>query len=371
MSPTTNYNLMNNISADYFDGLTSNSSQSTLSYNKKSNEFIIEIQDGNSFNWKLKDLQFNRYKNLIEIRNKKYSDELLKVNDASFADEFYTLMRKNKRVDLHSLLLNLSFSKIFGIAIFLFFLLGLSYFYIIPPLAEKSVDFLPESFDNQIGNMVEHTFVKYLDINEDKTIHINQFVSELNLGNSKPLNFNVINSKQVNAFAIPNGKIFIFSGILDKMEDYDELSALIGHEVSHINFRHSAKMLSSNIAGYLLISLMFSDINGIMSIMLDNAHQLNSLSFSRKHEKKADEEGLNILIKNNIDPNGMINLFKLLKEEEEKYTLNGYELSGPEITSSHPLTQERINNIENIISKSDYKIIRNKKLNKIFKKLKN
>lgn len=362
---------MKNIKADYFDGITSNSSLSTFSYNKTTNECFIENQDGKSFSWKLKDLQFNRYENLIEIRNEKYSNALLKIDNASFADEFYTLMKKNKRVDLHSLLFNLSFIKISGIAIFLFSLLGLSYLYIIPPLAEKSIDFLPESFDNQIGNIFIDPIVKNLDINEVKSIYINQFVSELNLGDSKALNFNIINSKQVNAFAIPNGEIFIFSGILDKMEDYNELSALIGHEVSHINFRHSTKMLSSNIAGYMIISLMFSDINGIMSIILDNAHQLNTLSFSRKYEKQADEEGLNILIKNNIDPNGMVNLFKLLKKvDEEKFTINGYELSMPEITSSHPLTQERINNIKDIISKSDFKIKKNKKLKEIFKKLK-
>ena len=129
-------------------------------------------------------------------------------------------------------------------------------------------------------------------------------------------------------------------------------------------------MLISNIAGYILISLMFSDINGIMSIMLDNAHQLNSLSYSRKYEKQADEEGLNILIKNNIDPNGMVNLFELLKnEEKEKFTIKGYELIGPEITSSHPLTQERIYNIKDLISKSNYQIENNKKLREIFKKL--
>lgn len=362
---------MKNIKADYFDGITSNSSLSTLSYNKTSNDFFIENQDGKSFSWKLKDLQFNRFENLIEIRNEKYSNALLKINNASFADDFYNLMKKNKRIDLYSLLFNLSFIKISGIAIFLFGLLGLSYFYIIPPLAEKSIDFLPESLDNQIGNILVNPIVKHLDINEEKTAYINQFVSKLDLGNSKPLNFKVINSNHVNAFAIPNGEIFIFTAIIEKMKDYDELSALIGHEVSHINFRHSTKMLSSNIAGYMLISLMFSDINGIMSIMLDNAHQLNSLSFSRKHEKQADVEGLNILIKNNIDPNGMVNLFELLKnEEKEKFTIKGYELIGPEITSSHPLTQERINNIKDIISKSEYKIEKNKKLKEIFKKLK-
>lgn len=361
---------MKNIKADYFDGLTSKSSLSTLSYNKLSNEFLIENQNSASFSWKLKDLQFNRFENLIEIRNTKYSNEILKINNASFADEFYNLMKKNKRIDLHSLLFDLSFTKIFGIAIFLLSLLGLSYFYIVPPIAEKSIDLLPESFDNQIGNTLINPIVKHLDVNEEKTIYINQFVSNIDLGNSKPLNFKVINSNHVNAFAIPNGEIFIFTGILEKMKDYDELSALIGHEVSHINFRHSTKMLSSNIAGYILISLMFSDINGIMSIMLDNAHQLNSLSYSRKYEKQADEEGLNILIKNNIDPNGMVNLFELLKyEEKEKFTIKGYELIGPEITSSHPLTQERINNIKYLISKSNYKIEKNKKLREIFKKL--
>jgi hypothetical protein len=87
---------MKNIKADYFDGLTSKSSLSTLSYNKISNEFLIENQNSLTFRWKLKDLQFNRFENLIEIRNIKYSNELLKINNASFADEFYNLMKKKQ-----------------------------------------------------------------------------------------------------------------------------------------------------------------------------------------------------------------------------------------------------------------------------------
>ena len=70
------------------------------------------------------------------------------------------------------------------------------------------------------------------------------------------------------------------------------------------------------------------------------------------------------------DQSQQIELLKTkIYEEKEKFTIKGYELIGPEITSSHPLTQERINNIKYLISKSNYKIEKNKKLREIFKKL--
>jgi predicted Zn-dependent protease len=146
------------------------------------------------------------------------------------------------------------------------------------------------------------------------------------------------------------------------MKSADELAALIGHEASHINNRHTTKMLCRNLAGYLVVSLLFTDVNGVMAVLAENAQQLHSLSYSRKFEQEADEHGLKILMNNKINPEGMIGLFEQLDKEKEE--------SAPEIFSTHPLTKERVRNMKKIISGSVYEVKKHDKLNAIFEKIK-
>lgn len=355
---------MNNpIEAKYFDGLSSASHQTTIIFDEITNEFRLQTADGISFVWKLEDLQFEQYDSLLEIRNKNYSGAMLRIKDKNFAQKFHELMKQNKRVDIHSRLLNLGFTKITAIAVCLLGLIVLAYFYVLPPLAEKSASLLPESFDDQIGNMFMETFLDESEVDIEKTKHLGQFAAELNLGNKKPIHFTVVKSDEVNAFALPNGQIVVYTAIIDAMKSPDDLAALLGHEVSHINGRHSTKMLCRNLSGYLVVSLLLSDVNGIMAVIADNAQQLHSLSYSRKFEEEADEQGLKILMDNNINPKGMVNLFEQL-ENENKFSI-------PKIISTHPLTKERKENMQKIISESVYKIKPHNNLTSIFKHIKN
>lgn len=355
--------MNNTIEAKYFDGQSSASQQTTVVFNDTMNEFRLQTADGISVVWQLEDLQYEQYSSLLEIRNKNYSGAILKIDDKDFLGIFFDAMKKNKRIGIHTRLLNLGLSKITAIAICLLGLIVLAYFYLLPPIAEKSAELLPESFDNEIGNVFIETFLNENDIDTTKTKYLEQFVSELNLKNKKPLRFIVVKSKEVNAFALPNGQIVVFSAILKNMKSSDELVALLGHEASHVNHRHSTKMLCRNLAGYMVVSLLFSDVNGIMAVLADNAQQLHSLSYSRGFEQEADEQGLKILMDNNVNPNGMIKLFEQLEKESK--------ISIPKIISSHPLTNERKENMKKIISKSVYEIKPNESLNSIFEHIKN
>jgi beta-barrel assembly-enhancing protease len=350
------------IQAGYFDGLSSASKEIILEYNDDFNDFRLRIANGNSFLWYSEDLYFERYGSLIEIRNKNFSGAILKINDETFANSFYKSMRQNKRIDIHARLLNLSLPKIVGIAVCLLGIILLSYFFILPPVAEKSAILLPESFDTEVGTIFMKTFLDENKIDSIKSKYLEQFAAELDLKNKKPLRFSVVNSSQVNAFASPNGQIIVYSAILDEMNGPDELAALLGHEASHINNRHSIKLLCRNLAGYMIVSLLLSDVNGIMAVIADNAQQIHSLSYSRHFEEEADEQGLKILIDNNINPFGMVNLFEQLEEETD--------FAIPEIMSSHPLTKERKSNMKKIIAKHRYKIKPNDNLKIIFEQLK-
>lgn len=355
--------MHNTIVAKYYDGLSSASQQATVYYNEKMTDFRLQTADGNSVVWELDDLKFERYNGVLELRNKNYSGAILKIEDHYFSERFYESMELHSRVDIHTRLMSLGFTKIAVIAICMLGLIVLSYFYVLPPIAEKSAALLPESFDNYIGDTFIGTFLVENNIDKEKTKYLKQFAAELDLANNKPLKFTVVESNEVNAFALPNGHIVVFSAIIDNMQSPNELAALLGHEASHVNERHSTKMLCRNLAGYMLVSLLLSDVNGIMAVVADNAHQLHSLSYSRKFEQEADEQGLKILMNNHLNPQGMVELFEQLESESE--------FDMPQIISSHPLTENRKKNMQKIISKSDYKVKENKKLTTIFVKLKN
>ncbi|MDY3317449.1 M48 family metallopeptidase [Riemerella anatipestifer] len=312
--------------------------------------------------WKSTDLHFERYGNFIEVRNKNYPEALLKIEDKVFTQKFYEAMRLNRRIDLHTRLLGFGFSKLVIIAIGLLGLMALSYFYILPPFAERAAMLLPKEIDNQIGDAFENTFIENQNIDYKKTEYLETFASQLDLGNTKALRFTVVQSEEINAYALPNGSIVVFTGILDHIKTSDELVALLGHEASHVNHRHSTRMLCRNLAGYMLVSLLLSDVNGIMAVLTENAQQLHSLSYSRKFEQEADEQGVQILINNKVNPNGMINLFERIEHEDEN-TL-------PNILRTHPLTKDRMDNIRKIISRSRYTVQPDNSLSLIFEKIK-
>ncbi|MEJ8597175.1 M48 family metallopeptidase [Riemerella anatipestifer] len=352
--------MLNIEDAKYFDGKSSAHQLVQVNFDEISLTLYFKSGEENLV-WKGTDLKFEKYGNSIEIRNKNYPEAILKIENKAFYQKFYEAMKLNKRVDIHTRLLRLGFFKLIAVAIGIFGLMVLSYFYILPPIAERSAMLLPEEFDNKIGNTFESTFLEQQKIDYNKTKLLETFASKLDLANTKPLQFTVVQSEEINAFALPNGRIVVFTGILNQMKTSDELVALLGHEASHINHRHSTRTLCRNLGGYMMVSLLLSDVNGIMAVLTENAQQLHSLSYSRKFEQEADEQGLQILMNNKANPNGMINLFERIESEDERLS---------NILSTHPLTKDRRDNIRKIISKSNYKVQPNEALISIFEKIK-
>jgi predicted Zn-dependent protease len=221
---------------------------------------------------------------------------------------------------------------------------------------------IPEEYDNKLGETFIEQNMFFSSVDSAKTNTLNLFAKELKLGNTKKLHFKVVDSDIVNAFALPDGTIVIYSGIIDSMKNYDELVGLLGHEVAHVNHRHGMKMLCRNLSGYLFVSAILGDANGIMAIIGDNVNSLQSLSFSREFEKQADLEGFATLNKNQINPMGMSNLFKRLQDKRF--------VSIPEFLSSHPVTEERIDYINQMVEDKSYPYKENPKLKSLFLEIK-
>jgi beta-barrel assembly-enhancing protease len=239
-----------------------------------------------------------------------------------------------------------------------------TWFYFLPWVGEKAAALVPKEVEIEMGESLSTIYAQENRLNDSASYYITEFTKRLKLVNTYPLQVRVITSEEINAFALPGGKIFVYSGIIEKMETYEELVALLGHEVTHVSNRHSLKSICRSAASSIVIASLFGDVTGISSGILSQADQFKQLDYSRELETEADNNGLNIMIQNKISPEGMLQLLKLLKEESaEMPQMMKY-------LSTHPDTDSRIRNISsNSQAKTSFPA--NEELEQLFKLLQN
>ncbi|MCX7723757.1 MAG: M48 family metalloprotease [Thermodesulfovibrio sp.] len=159
--------------------------------------------------------------------------------------------------------------------------------------------------------------------------------------------FYVVNSSQINAFALPGGPIFVTRGLLLKMDKESELAGVLAHELGHINARHHAKFLEktygmSMLLGILGIALQDSKYASAVMSLAQISAGLLQLKFSRDQENEADSLGVRFSYDSGYDPKGLLTMFEKFKAMERGGTV--------EWLSTHPLPDTRIKNVQQIIS---------------------
>lgn len=234
----------------------------------------------------------------------------------------------------------------------------LFYIYVLPVIAGWSVNFLPLSLDESLGETVFEALLEEEQINEEKSAQLQNFVDALNLPSKIPLKVYVVESDQLNAFALPNGNIVVFTELLNKINSSEALVALIGHEAEHVMGRHSTKMICQNLAGYLFISLIMGDVNAVVAVVSENAHTLNRLSYSRGYEQESDLAAFHLLKQHQLNPKGLAGLMQILKDEEL--------ISVPAFLSSHPLTDDRIEHANSLAVTHKYAYSKHPTLDSLF-----
>lgn len=162
--------------------------------------------------------------------------------------------------------------------------------------------------------------------------------------------FDVIESKQVNAFALPGGPTFFYTGLIDKLKTEDELIGVLGHEMTHVRREHWARANAAQtkrelLLGALLIGTRANDTVSSFAGLYDN---VTTLQFSRGDESQADKGGFDAMVKAGFNPEGMAQVFRMLAAEQK----GG---APPEFLSDHPSDKHRIDRIEKMIK--DLKIV--------------
>lgn len=348
------------IACVFYDGRSSVPKNIELTFDAEKAILLFESEN-QSFRWEIKAVSLTKKSCALNIQHGHDIIQNIVVENADFIS--HIIISKNKgNKSGYDALMSYGFKLYALIALLIIGLIVLSYAYIIPWIGEKSVVLIPEEYDTKVGKMFFDQNMLLNSIDTSKTKALNLFAKELDLNNTKKLHFTVVNSETINAFALPDGNVVVYTGILNSMKKYDELVALLGHEVSHVNNRHSMKMMCRNLSGYLFVSTILGDVNGVMATIGDNVNNIQSLSFSRQFEHEADVEGFKIVVKNKVDPHGVSNLFKRLDDQTNAMI--------PEFLSSHPMTQERIYYIDKMIKSQSFQIVENPKLKALFKEIK-
>jgi predicted Zn-dependent protease len=153
--------------------------------------------------------------------------------------------------------------------------------------------------------------------------------------------FFIVDSKDVNAFAVPGGFIYINRGLIERAQNLSQVAGVLGHEVGHVTMRHSVRQMQkaqgANVgltAVCVLTSICNNELSNAAIGLGANAAFAN---FSRQDEDEADAEGVTYMVRAGIDPTGIPEMFQILLSERETKpgALDTW-------FRSHPLEESRI-----------------------------
>lgn len=231
----------------------------------------------------------------------------------------------------------------------------------LPALGEASVDELSPAAEQRLGDQIYQEFLRMGVIHDDPEAtdviaarSRQLLLAAQQLGHTeidRPFRFFLVKDPSINAFALPGGYIGIHTGLLTASELESEVMSVLAHEIGHVTQRHIARMFgqqrqsSAVMLATALLAIMAARASadaamGVISLGQTVAAR-DQMAFSRDAEREADRVGLQILAVSGYDPHGMSKMFERLSQTGRLYDTNA-----PSYLRSHPLTTERIADVQ-------------------------
>jgi predicted Zn-dependent protease len=153
--------------------------------------------------------------------------------------------------------------------------------------------------------------------------------------------FNIVDSREVNAFAVPGGYVYVNRGLIERAQTMSQVAGVIAHEIGHVTRRHSIKQAQkaqgANVGMSLACILTRICGSGLATTGIDVLAGGAFAQFSRSDEAEADEEGVRTTIKAGIDPNGIPEMFRILLDERKSHPG-----AADAFFATHPMEEDRI-----------------------------
>jgi len=217
----------------------------------------------------------------------------------------------------------------------------------------KGVNFYSLEKEIALGKQLAQEVERQAKIIDDPVIaeYVNRVGQNLvrNSDAKVPFTIKVLDSEEVNAFALPGGFFFVNSGLILKAESESELAGVMAHEIAHVAARHGTKQATrGELVNIASIPLIF--MGGWAGYAIRQgaglAIPLGFLTFSRSFEREADYYGLQYLYKSGYDPTSFVDFFEKIQSLEKRKpgSIN-------KVFSTHPMTDDRIKAAQNQIDK--------------------
>jgi len=225
-----------------------------------------------------------------------------------------------------------------------------------PVTGSPDVVFMSESDEVELGKKTHADVLKQYTVYENPEVQalVEKLGKELAASSHRShldFTFTVLDSPQVNAFATPGGYIYITRGIMAYMNNEEQLAGVLGHEIGHVTARHSVRQHSAQTATSLatMIAAIATGSNSVGQ-MTSQAGQALVSGYGRSHELEADRLGAEYLAGIGYDPEMMLGVVGILKDQEA-FELQQAKEEGREprayhgLFSTHPRNDQRLQEV--------------------------
>lgn len=235
----------------------------------------------------------------------------------------------------------------------------------LPRLGDAGSEELPPGTERRIGEAIMRDFRRERALLDDVELsdYLNRFagtLTETSAAQGFSFEFFLVRDPSMNAFAMPGGFIGVHTGLITASSSESELASVLAHEIGHVTQRHIARMLATQRQSSVLqmaalvLGALAARSNPQAAVGLAtlgaSAQQQIMLSFSRDAEREADRVGIEMLRGAGFDPIGMVGFFTRLQQATRVYEGNA-----PSYLRTHPLTSERIADMQARIREERYR----------------
>ncbi len=226
-----------------------------------------------------------------------------------------------------------------------------------PVSGKKDFVLMSEAQEIALGKENHQQIIKQYEVYKDPSLQamvdrVGQKLAAQSHRKHLPFTFTVLDTPEINAFALPGGYIYITRGIMAYLNSEEELAGVLGHEIGHVTARHGVKQNSAQVAqGVVGIAAAILTGNKQVAQAVSTGAAAWAKGYGRNHELAADRLGAEYLARIQYDPESMLKVIGVLKNQElfanERAKVNGEKPSAGYhgVFSSHPDNDERLQEV--------------------------